>query len=43
MSTKELTISEANRLIEDIEAGKIGVQSALIEAAKATGAIVVEK
>ena len=43
MSTKELTISEANRLIEDIEAGKIGVQSALIKAAKATGAVEVKE
>ena len=38
MSTKELTVSEASRLIEDIEAGKIGGESALIEEAKRLGA-----
>ena len=38
MSTKELTISEASRLIEDIEAGMIGGESALIKEAKKLGA-----
>jgi len=40
MSTKELTISEASRLIEDIEAGKIGGEEEghLVKAAKAMGA-----
>ena len=38
MSTKELTISEASRLIEDIESGKIGGESALVKEAKRLGA-----
>ncbi len=43
MFTKELTISEASRLIEDIEAGKIGGESALVKAAKNMGAEVIEE
>jgi len=40
MSTKELTISEANRLIEDIETGKLkGVEPALVQEAKKLGAV----
>ena len=42
-STKELTVSEASRLIEDIEAGKIGGEPALIKAAKALGAVEVKE
>jgi len=40
MSTKELTVSEASRFFEDIEAGKIGGDSEghLVKAAKAMGA-----
>jgi len=45
MSTKELTISEASRLIEDIEAGKLEVKEEghLVKAAKAMGAVEVEE
>lgn len=43
LSTKELTVSEASRLIEDIEAGKIGGESALIKEAKRLGAVKTEK
>ncbi len=45
MSTKELTISEASRLIEDINAGKLnsGGESALVKAAKAMGAVEVRE
>ena len=43
MSTKELTISEASRLIEDIEAGKIGGESALVKEAKRLGAVEVKE
>ncbi len=45
LSTKELTISEASRLIEDIEAGKLnsGGESALVKAAKAMGAVEIKE
>jgi hypothetical protein len=46
ISTKELTISEASRLIEDIEAGKLNQEvkeeGHLVKAAKAMGAIEVK-
>ncbi len=43
MSTKELTVSEASRLITDINAGKIGGDSALVKEAKKLGAVEVEE
>ena len=46
MSTKELTISEASKLIEDIETGKLNQevkQSKLTEEAKKLGAVEVEE
>ena len=47
MSTKELTVSEASRLIEDIEAGKLNQEvqeeGHLVKAAKAMGAVEVEE
>ena len=43
ISTKELTISEASRLIEDIEAGKLGGESALVKEAKKLGAEEIEE
>jgi hypothetical protein len=47
ISTKELTISEASRLIEDIEAGKLNQEvkeeGHLVKAAKAMGAVEVKE
>ena len=43
MSTKELTVSEASRLIEDIEAGKIEGESALVKEAKKLGAVEIKE
>ena len=43
ISTKELTISEASRLIEDIEVGKLGGKSALVKEAKKLGAEEIEE
>ena len=45
MSTKELTISEASRLIEDIEAGRLEVKEEghLVKAAKEMGAVEIKE
>jgi len=47
MSTKELTVSEASRLIEDIESGKLNQEMKeeghLVKAAKALGAVEVKE
>ena len=44
MSTKELTLNEASRLIEDIESGKLkGGESALVKEAKRLGATELKK
>ena len=42
-STKELTISEASRLIKDIEDGKLGGESALVKEANKLGAVEINK